>query len=82
MKVAKLHSICEFNNEIPLVKLSREGGSNIYAVININQVTAQVGLVKTPENINTSESDTYRVISPYYIFENNLNNTAGQLSYL
>ncbi|KAI8980340.1 hypothetical protein BDB01DRAFT_725312 [Pilobolus umbonatus] len=75
VEVAKNHTQCKFNRFIPVVELFGEGEIPFFAVIDIGQITAQVGLVKNPQN------DTHSVVSPYLVFDKELS-SAGRLSYL
>lgn len=53
-----------------------------YVVIDINDITDQVGLVKNPKGANSSEQTSYRVISAYKLFNVDYTNSVGQISYL
>ncbi|KAI8972302.1 hypothetical protein BDB01DRAFT_810781, partial [Pilobolus umbonatus] len=75
VEVAKNHTQCKFNRFIPVVELFGEGEIPFFAVIDIGQITAQVGLVKNPQN------DTHSVVSPYLVFDKDLS-SAGRLSFL
>ncbi|KAI8994929.1 hypothetical protein BDB01DRAFT_846917 [Pilobolus umbonatus] len=75
VKVAKNHTQCKFNRFIPVVELFGKNEIPFFAVIDIGQITAQVGLVKNPQN------DPLSVVSPYFVFDKDLS-SAGRLSYL
>lgn len=78
--VAKKHETCPNNKCIPMVKLNPANDSaSSYAVINIRQITHQVGLVLAPE---LSDATKFRVISPYLVFDRDLSHSVGRLTYL
>ncbi|KAI9329149.1 hypothetical protein BD770DRAFT_404282 [Pilaira anomala] len=64
-------------NTIPVVTLNAPGRPTKYAVISLNDIQRQVGLVQT--SVNSFE---HKVVSPYMIFNNNVKETAGQLNYI
>lgn len=69
----KEHLTAAADVSIPVVKANYNGRPK-YAVISVYDIEHQVGLVQFPENINQ-----FYVIAPYYIFDSNMRNSAGQL---
>jgi hypothetical protein len=79
----KQHTTSSFDSSIPIVKrnipVEEQTGDTIiqekYAVININDITLQVGLIQCPNIANQ-----FFVIAPYFVFNSNLRTSAGILS--
>lgn len=74
VKVMKDHSTATYDPTLPVVKKHGEQQNARYAVISLNDVKHQVGLVQSSEN-----SLEYKVVAPYYIFRENVKKTAGRL---
>lgn len=73
VKVMNQHTTAEHDKAVPLVKQSSHHIK--YAVIHVNDIDQQVGLVQCP-NYNNQ----FYVIAPYYVFNSNLDISAGNLS--
>ena len=76
-EVLKGNSAAGDDNTIPVVTLNAPGRPTKYAVISLNDIQRQVGLVQT-----SVDSYVHKVVSPYMIFTDNVKETAGQLSYI
>ncbi|GAA5804830.1 hypothetical protein HPULCUR_010338 [Helicostylum pulchrum] len=83
VRVMKQHSTASFDSSIPIVKRNipvlEQRGETItqekYAVINIYDITLQVGLIQCPNNAHQ-----FFVIAPYFVFNSNLRASAGNIS--
>ena len=72
VRVMKQHSTASFDSSIPIVKRNipvlEQRGETItqekYAVINIYDITLQVGLIQCPNNAHQ-----FFVIAPYFVFK-------------
>ena len=73
----KEHSAASYDVTLPVVKMNAVGQTRRYAVISLNDVQHQVGLVQSSEG-----SLEHKVVAPYYIFRENVKETAGQLQYI
>jgi hypothetical protein len=71
------HNAATYDSTLPVVKANGPGQPKRFAVISLNDVKHQVGLVKSHPN-----SLEYKVVAPYYIFRENVKETAGQLHYI
>ncbi|OAD75383.1 C2H2-type zinc finger transcription factor [Phycomyces blakesleeanus NRRL 1555(-)] len=71
------HSAADYNNSIPVVTLEATSIYQRLAVISINDIQNQVGLVQT-----AMDSKKYKVVAPYYIFNEDMKSTAGKLSHI
>ncbi|KAI8972463.1 hypothetical protein BDB01DRAFT_809745 [Pilobolus umbonatus] len=70
------------NTHIPMISVFGPDKTPVYAVINISDIIIHVGLVKKPEMKVPQRQTSYRVIYPYYLFNKDLSNSIGQISYL
>ena len=77
VEVLKGNSAAGDDNTIPVVTLNAPGRPPKYAVISLNDIQRQVGLVQT-----SVDSYVHKVVSPYMIFTDNVKETTGQLSYI
>lgn len=77
VEVMKEHYAADYDNTIPMVKINSNLNQSRYAVINLNDIRYQVGLIQSTHN-----SLEHKVIAPYKIFNENIKNTAGQLKYI
>ncbi|OAD76898.1 hypothetical protein PHYBLDRAFT_165396 [Phycomyces blakesleeanus NRRL 1555(-)] len=84
MEVMKEHDAAGHDSSVPIVKQRSQSTRTLghqtqptYAVISVNDICHQVGLVQYPPNGNQ-----FYVIAPYYIFNNNMRITKGNLSIL
>ena len=79
----KQHATASFDSSIPIVKrnipVQEQLGQTItqekYAVINIYDISLQIGLIQCPQNPNQ-----FFVIAPYFVFNSNLGASAGNIS--
>ncbi|OAD71978.1 C2H2-type zinc finger transcription factor [Phycomyces blakesleeanus NRRL 1555(-)] len=83
-EVMKEHDAASHDSSVPIVKQQSQSTHTLghqtqptYAVISVNDICHQVGLVQYPPNGNQ-----FYVIAPYYIFNNNMRITKGNLSIL
>ncbi|OAD74319.1 C2H2-type zinc finger transcription factor [Phycomyces blakesleeanus NRRL 1555(-)] len=84
MEIMKEHDAAGHDSSVPIIK-QRSQSTRIlghqtqptYAVISVNDICHQVGLIQYPLNGNQ-----FYVIAPYYIFNNNMRITKGNLSIL
>jgi hypothetical protein len=86
VEVMEEHSAAEYDPCIPVVKRcksreeqlqenpTRTARSPTYAVINTKAITRQIGLIQ-----NITDSLEYKVIAPYYVFNENIRLTAGDI---
>ncbi|KAI8053621.1 hypothetical protein BDF21DRAFT_404072 [Thamnidium elegans] len=86
VEVMKEHTVSEYDKNIPVVKMNKSKKQQLlenpnctlidpkYAVISINDIVRQVGLVQS-----ITSSVYHSVISPYFVFNNNLAETAGNI---
>ncbi|OAD81231.1 hypothetical protein PHYBLDRAFT_73842 [Phycomyces blakesleeanus NRRL 1555(-)] len=84
MEVMKEYDAAGHDSSVPIVKQRSQSTHTLghqtqltYAVISVNDICHQVGLVQYPPNGNK-----FYVIAPYYIFNNNICITKGNLSIL
>ncbi|OAD65483.1 C2H2-type zinc finger transcription factor [Phycomyces blakesleeanus NRRL 1555(-)] len=84
VEVMKEHDADGHDSSVPIVKQQSQSTHTLghqtqptYAVISVNDICHQVGLVQYPPNGNQ-----FYVIVPYYIFNNNMRITKGNLSIL
>ncbi|KAI8967320.1 hypothetical protein BDB01DRAFT_734017 [Pilobolus umbonatus] len=77
IELAKTNSSASYDNNIPTITLRQLDEAPSLAVIDILDITAQVGLVKSPKLANT-----YSFISPYYSFNRNMSTNGGKISLL
>ncbi|OAD74819.1 hypothetical protein PHYBLDRAFT_61130 [Phycomyces blakesleeanus NRRL 1555(-)] len=84
VEVMKEHDAADHDSSVPIVKQWSQSTCTLghqtqptYAVISVNVICHQVGLVQYPPNGNQ-----FYVIAPYYIFNNNMCITKGNLSIL
>ncbi|OAD79357.1 hypothetical protein PHYBLDRAFT_162431 [Phycomyces blakesleeanus NRRL 1555(-)] len=84
VEVMKEHDAAGHDSSVPIVKQQSQSTHTLghqmqptYAVISVNDICYQVGLVQYPLNGNK-----FYVITPYYIFNNNMCITKGNLSIL
>ncbi|OAD65046.1 hypothetical protein PHYBLDRAFT_157000 [Phycomyces blakesleeanus NRRL 1555(-)] len=84
VEVMKEHDAAGHDSSVPIVKQRSQSTRTLghqtqptYAVISVNDICHQVGLVQYPPNGNQ-----FYVIAPYYIFNNNMRITKGNLSIL
>ncbi|OAD66780.1 hypothetical protein PHYBLDRAFT_160529 [Phycomyces blakesleeanus NRRL 1555(-)] len=84
VEVIKEHDAAGHDSSVPIVKQWSQSTRTLghqtqptYAVISVNDICHQVGLVQYPPNGNQ-----FYVITPYYIFNNNMRITKGNLSIL
>ncbi|OAD65336.1 hypothetical protein PHYBLDRAFT_176248 [Phycomyces blakesleeanus NRRL 1555(-)] len=84
VEVMKEHDAAGHDSSVPIVKQWSQSTHTLghqmqptYAVISVNDICHQVGLVQYPPNGNQ-----FYVIAPYYIFNNNMCITKGNLSIL
>ncbi|KAG2193041.1 hypothetical protein INT47_009291 [Mucor saturninus] len=77
VEVMKEHYAADYDNTIPMVKMYSDSESPRHAVINLNDIKYQVGLVQSSNN-----SLEHKVVAPYKIFNENVKQTAGQLKYI
>ncbi|OAD66745.1 hypothetical protein PHYBLDRAFT_70261 [Phycomyces blakesleeanus NRRL 1555(-)] len=84
VEVIKEHDTADHDSSVPIVKQRSQSTRTLghqtqstYAVISVNDICHQVGLVQYPPNGNQ-----FYVIAPYYIFKNNMRITKGNLSIL
>ncbi|OAD80872.1 hypothetical protein PHYBLDRAFT_138425 [Phycomyces blakesleeanus NRRL 1555(-)] len=84
VEVMKEHDTAGHDSSVPIVKQRSQSTNTLghqtqptYAVISVNDICHQVGLVQYPPNGNQ-----FYVIAPYYIFNNNMRITKGNLSIL
>ncbi|KAI8972959.1 hypothetical protein BDB01DRAFT_900240 [Pilobolus umbonatus] len=82
VELPKITGTCLYNPHIPMISVFGPDETPAYAVINISDIINQVGLVKKPESAGSLRQTSYRVISPYYLFNKDLSNSIGQISYL
>ncbi|OAD69424.1 hypothetical protein PHYBLDRAFT_172669 [Phycomyces blakesleeanus NRRL 1555(-)] len=84
VEVMKEYDAAGHDSSVPIVKQKSQSTHTLghqtqptYAVISINDICHQAGLVQYPPNRNQ-----FYVIVPYYIFNNNMHITKGNLSIL
>ncbi|KAI8970869.1 hypothetical protein BDB01DRAFT_900856 [Pilobolus umbonatus] len=82
VELPKTTGTCPYNPHIPMISVFGPDETPAYAVINISDIIKQVGLVKKPESAGSLRQTSYRVISPYCLFNKDLSNSIGQISYL
>lgn len=75
VKVMKTHSAAVYSSSIPVISMQSPNVPHKLAVISLNDVKHQVGLIQS--GINSLE---YKVIAPYYIFSDNVKTTAGKIT--
>ncbi|KAI7892545.1 uncharacterized protein EV154DRAFT_550697 [Mucor mucedo] len=66
VEVMKEHYAADSDNTIPIIKMNNEGATTRHAVIGLNDVKHQVGLVQP-----STDSLEYKVVAPYKIFNGN-----------
>ncbi|OAD67120.1 hypothetical protein PHYBLDRAFT_174504 [Phycomyces blakesleeanus NRRL 1555(-)] len=80
---SKEHDMAAHDSSVPIVKQWSQNSSTgrqtqpTYAVISVNDICHQVGLIQYPPNGNK-----FYVIASYYVFNNNMHITKGNLSIL
>ena len=76
--VMKQHSTARHDKKVPIVKRHPVEGISTsnrkYAVINVEDITNQVGLVPFAEG-----RDQFYVIAPYIVFDVDLHDSAGKI---
>ncbi|OAD68465.1 hypothetical protein PHYBLDRAFT_173457 [Phycomyces blakesleeanus NRRL 1555(-)] len=84
VEVMKEHDAAGHDSSVPIVKQRSQSTRTLghqtqptYAVVSVNNICHQVGLVQYPPNGNQ-----FYVIAPYYIFNNNMRITKGNFSIL
>ncbi|OAD81281.1 hypothetical protein PHYBLDRAFT_161895 [Phycomyces blakesleeanus NRRL 1555(-)] len=84
VEVMKEHDVTGYDSSVPIDKQWSQSTHTLghqtqptYAVISVNDICHQVGLIQYPPNRNQ-----FYVIAPYYIFNNNMRITKGNLSIL
>ncbi|KAG2193951.1 hypothetical protein INT47_003521 [Mucor saturninus] len=77
VEVMKEHYAAEYDNTIPMIKMNSDGPTTRHAVISLNDVQHQVGLVQSSPN-----SLEYKVVAPYKIFNENVKQSAGHLKHI
>ncbi|OAD68523.1 hypothetical protein PHYBLDRAFT_172950 [Phycomyces blakesleeanus NRRL 1555(-)] len=83
VEVMKEHDAAAHDSSVPIVKQRSQNSSTgrqtqpTYAVISVNDIRHQVGLIQYPPNGNQ-----FYIISSYYVFNNNMRITKGNLSIL
>ncbi|OAD67251.1 hypothetical protein PHYBLDRAFT_63754 [Phycomyces blakesleeanus NRRL 1555(-)] len=83
VEVMKEHDAAAHDSSVPIVKQQSQNSSTgrqtqpTYAVISVNDICHQVGLIQYPPNGNQ-----FYIISSYYVFNNNMRITKGNLSIL
>ncbi|OAD77052.1 C2H2-type zinc finger transcription factor [Phycomyces blakesleeanus NRRL 1555(-)] len=84
VEVMKEHDVAGHDSSVPIIKQQSQSTCTLghqtqptYAVISVNDICHQVGLVQYPPNGNQ-----FYIIAPYYIFNNNMHITKGNLSIL
>lgn len=79
----KAHDAASHDLSVPIVKSRATSNSTereeqpTYAVIGVDDIQHQVGLIQYPRN-----SNQFFVIAPYYIFKGNLHAKRGHLTTL
>lgn len=76
VEVAKSHKSSRSNKFLPSISLRQSHQSPSFAVIDISQITDQVGLLKSPN------TNSYYVISPTQSFDKDVSETGGMLTLL
>ena len=74
VEVMKKHTSTTYDQTIPLVTINNPSQAPRYVVISLNDIKHQVGLVQSAD-----KSLDYMVVAPYYIFKDNIKETAGKL---
>ncbi|KAI7891040.1 uncharacterized protein EV154DRAFT_230946 [Mucor mucedo] len=77
VEVMKEHYAADYDNTIPMIKMNSDSATTRHAVISLNDVQHQVGLVQSSPN-----SLEYKVVAPYKIFNENVKQSAGQLKHI
>ncbi|OAD67741.1 hypothetical protein PHYBLDRAFT_174069 [Phycomyces blakesleeanus NRRL 1555(-)] len=71
------HSAMDYDYFIPVGTLETASIYQRLVVISLNDIQNQVGLVQT-----AVDSTKYKVVTPYYIFNEDMKSTAGKLRYI
>ncbi|KAI8969555.1 hypothetical protein BDB01DRAFT_732242 [Pilobolus umbonatus] len=74
VEVMKKHTCAKYDPTMPVVTMNGPGQPPRYAVISLNDIKYQVGLVQ-----KSTDSLEHNVVAPYYIFRDNIKATAGKL---
>ncbi|OAD71018.1 hypothetical protein PHYBLDRAFT_148233 [Phycomyces blakesleeanus NRRL 1555(-)] len=77
VNVMKEHSVAEYDSNIPVVIMDTNSATQRLVVISLNDIQNQVGLVQSVEC-----PMKYKVVAPYYIFNEDMKSTAGKLRYI
>ncbi|KAI7875095.1 uncharacterized protein EV154DRAFT_486825 [Mucor mucedo] len=77
VEVMKEHYATDYDNTIPMIKMNSDSATTRHAVISLNDVQHQVGLVQSSPN-----SLEYKVVALYKIFNENVKQSAGQLKHI
>ena len=78
--VMKQHATAKHDKKVPIVKRhdpASTTSSAKYAVVNVNDITRQAGLVKFPTHMNQ-----FYVIAPYLVFDTDMDSNAGNIIHL
>lgn len=77
VELMKEHRAAEYDDSLPVVQMNKQGQPQRYAVISLNDIQYQVGLVQS-----SKDSLEYKVVAPYYILRDNVQQTAGDITYI
>jgi hypothetical protein len=86
VEVMKNHSVASYDKSLPVVKMNKtieqqereDPNRNVimpkYAVINVEDITDQVGLIQSP-----GYPTEFKVITPYKVFNFDMSHSAGKI---
>lgn len=87
VEVMKNNTVSSYDPTIPVVTMNKTKEQQLldnptgvlidpkFAVINISDIIYQVGLIQS----HTTSEQIHSVIAPYYVFNENLNTSAGEI---